>query len=133
VCQETIGSAIAIQILTNGAVPLAVGCIMVSASAFALLLLDRLGFRQLEGLFALFISVEAVALGINFCQAGIPLGEVAKGVVVPQVREQLASSPCGERLLVGRGLQRHAGQRFLIDMAVAWCCNSCRQLVVLIS
>eukprot|EP00955_Chlamydomonas_euryale_P102865 365449-Chlamydomonas_euryale.AAC.2 len=43
--QETIGSAIAIFILSGGAIPLWAGCILISVTAFLLLLLDRFGFR----------------------------------------------------------------------------------------
>ena len=43
--QETIGSAIALSILTGGALPLWLGCIFISITAFLLLLLDRFGFR----------------------------------------------------------------------------------------
>ncbi len=44
--QETVGSALAIAILTNNAVPLWAGCIIVSVTAFTLLLLERMGFRR---------------------------------------------------------------------------------------
>jgi hypothetical protein len=43
--QETIGSAIAISILTGGAIPLWLGCIFISITAFLLLMLDRFGYR----------------------------------------------------------------------------------------
>lgn len=66
--QETIGSAIALAILSGGRLPLWAGCIIISVTAFLLLLLDRVGFRQLEAVFAVFIGVEAVALGMNFFQ-----------------------------------------------------------------
>jgi NRAMP (natural resistance-associated macrophage protein)-like metal ion transporter len=81
--QETIGSAIAIAILSGGVIPLWAGCILISVTAFMLLLLDRCGFRQLEIVFALFILVEAVSLGINFFQAGVPAGEMFEGLLVP--------------------------------------------------
>ncbi|KAJ9522400.1 hypothetical protein QJQ45_008309 [Haematococcus lacustris] len=83
--QETIGSAIALSILTSGRLPLYAGCIVVSVSAFGLLLLDRIGFRQLEAVFFCFIVTEAVAMGINFAQADVPSVDVAKGVFIPRV------------------------------------------------
>ncbi len=69
--QETIGSAIAISILSGGMLPLWAGCILISITAFLLLLLDRFGYRQLEAVFAVFIGVEAIALGINFVKAKV--------------------------------------------------------------
>jgi NRAMP (natural resistance-associated macrophage protein)-like metal ion transporter len=83
--QETIGSAIAISILSNGHVPLYAGCIIVSISAFSLLLLEQIGFRQLEALFGVLIGIEAVALGINFANAPIAATDVLKGVFIPRV------------------------------------------------
>jgi Mn2+/Fe2+ NRAMP family transporter len=50
-----------------------------------LLLLDRFGFRQLEIVFLLFISVEAIALGINFFEASIPVIPLIEGLVIPQL------------------------------------------------
>ena len=83
--QETIGSAIALSILTGNAIPLWAGCIIISISAFALLLLDRFGLRQLEIVFFLFISVEAIALGINFFAAQIPPIPLIEGLIIPQL------------------------------------------------
>lgn len=83
--QETIGSAIALKLLTHGRLPLAAGCAIVSVTAFGLLLLDRVGFRQLEALFAVLIAVEAVAMGWNFSQAGVNPEEVLRGTFIPQV------------------------------------------------
>mmetsp|Transcript_11202 Transcript_11202/g.24121 ORF Transcript_11202/g.24121 Transcript_11202/m.24121 type:complete len:597 (+) Transcript_11202:151-1941(+) len=83
--QETIGSALAIMILTGGAVPLWAGCILISLTAFGLLLLDRFGFRQLEAVFGVFIAVEAVAMGINFFSAQIPAKDLVVGLVVPKL------------------------------------------------
>ena len=68
---------------------------MVSVSAFCLLLLDRVGFRQLEMLFAVLILVEGVCMGINFVHADIPSDMVARGIFIPQVLEQAsAGMPC---------------------------------------
>uniref|UniRef100_A0A7R9V4I2 Natural resistance-associated macrophage protein n=1 Tax=Chlamydomonas euryale TaxID=1486919 RepID=A0A7R9V4I2_9CHLO len=81
--QETIGSAIAIFILSGGAIPLWAGCILISVTAFLLLLLDRFGFRHIEAVFGIFIAVEAVALGMNFFQAGVDADALVRGLVVP--------------------------------------------------
>ena len=49
---QVVGSAIAITLLTYGAVPLWVGVIITAVASFVLLLLERLGVRWLEvGLF----------------------------------------------------------------------------------
>mmetsp|Transcript_22861 Transcript_22861/g.58259 ORF Transcript_22861/g.58259 Transcript_22861/m.58259 type:complete len:550 (-) Transcript_22861:416-2065(-) len=86
--QETIGSAIALLILTNGKLPLAAGCVVVSFTAFGLLLLDRVGFRSIEAVFAVFIAIEAVCMGLNFVEADIPSVDVAKGIFIPKLTSQ---------------------------------------------
>lgn len=83
--QETVGCALAISMLTDGRVPLWAGCVLVSVTAFGLLLLERVGFRQLEALFGGLIAVEAVCMGINFFQAPIAAVDVAKGVFIPRL------------------------------------------------
>lgn len=83
--QETIGSAIALAILTNGLIPLWAGCILISVTAFLLLLLDGLGYRQLEMVFGIFIAVEAVALGMNFVEAEVPTSDLARGLFIPSL------------------------------------------------
>ena len=55
------------------------GCIVVSCSAFILLLLERRGARWLEALFGTLIALEAVAMAVNFFRAGVPAKEVALG------------------------------------------------------
>jgi hypothetical protein len=54
---EVIGSAIAILLLTRGAVPLWGGILLSAAGSFALLAVERFGVRHLEALFAALISV----------------------------------------------------------------------------
>jgi Mn2+/Fe2+ NRAMP family transporter len=58
---------------------LAAGCLVVSCSAFLLLLLERRGARWLESVFGLVIGLEAVAMAVNFFRAGVPAKQVALG------------------------------------------------------
>lgn len=43
--QETVGCALAVQILSGGAIPLWAGCLLVSAAAFAMLQVGPVGVR----------------------------------------------------------------------------------------
>lgn len=61
----------------------AAGCIVVSCSAFLLLLLERRGARWLEALFGAVIGMEAIAMSVNFFRAGVPAKEVALGLFRP--------------------------------------------------
>ncbi|KAL4442469.1 hypothetical protein ABPG77_005053 [Micractinium sp. CCAP 211/92] len=81
--QETVGCAQGLAMLSQGQVPLWAGCIIVSCSAFLLLLLERRGARWLEGLFGTIIGIEAVAMAVNFFRAGVPAKEVALGLFRP--------------------------------------------------
>ena len=55
--QEVIGSAIAIQLLSLGYIPLWGGVVITAVDAFFFLLLDRLGVRRLEAFFAFLITI----------------------------------------------------------------------------
>ena len=84
--QEVIGSAIAIQLLTNGAAPLWVGVLVTGVDTFFLLYLERFGVRKLEAFFAILVATMTVSFGVMYAQAGCPTGEVLLGVVVPRIR-----------------------------------------------
>jgi len=63
---EVIGSAIAILLLTGGAIPLWAAILLSAAASFLLLLVERFGIRHLEALFGLLIATMVrigVALG----------------------------------------------------------------------
>ncbi|KAI8476617.1 MAG: natural resistance-associated macrophage protein-domain-containing protein [Monoraphidium minutum] len=86
--QEVIGSAIAILLLTGGAVPLWGGILISAAAAFLLLLVERLGVRHLEALFALLISTMVGAFLHMYVVAGVPTAQVLRGFLVPWVPRQ---------------------------------------------
>ena len=54
--QEVVGSALALALLSKGALSLPAAVVASAASSFALLYVERLGVRHLEALFALFIG-----------------------------------------------------------------------------
>lgn len=81
--QETIGSAQALFMLSNGQLPLWAGCIVVSFSAFILLMLERFGTRWLEALFGSIIALMGVSMAVNFFRSGVPAKEVALGLFRP--------------------------------------------------
>ena len=58
---QVVGSEMAISLLTYGAVPLWAGVIVTAFASFILLLLERLGVRYLEALFAVQEHVEVEA------------------------------------------------------------------------
>ena len=71
---QVIGCAIALSLLTWGAVPLWAGVLVTAVDSFALLLIERLGVRNLEAVFAVFITIMAVSFGVMYVLAGVPTG-----------------------------------------------------------
>ena len=53
---QVIGTAIALLLLSGGAVPLWAGVLLAAAGAYAVLLLERVGVRYLEGVFEFLIA-----------------------------------------------------------------------------
>ena len=64
--QEVIGTAIAIYLLSNKAVPLWGGVLITVADTFTFLGLDKYGLRKLEAFFGLLIAVMAVSFGYEY-------------------------------------------------------------------
>lgn len=63
--QEVTGSAIAILLLSKGAIPLWGGVLLSAAASFLLLLIERHGMRSLEALFGGFIAVMVAAFAVR--------------------------------------------------------------------
>lgn len=83
--QEVIGSAIAVMLLTRGAVPLWAGVLLSAAASFLLLLIERLGVRRLEATFAALIAAMVAAFAHMYRVARVPPAEVLRGFLVPDL------------------------------------------------
>ncbi|KAK9805646.1 hypothetical protein WJX72_009884 [[Myrmecia] bisecta] len=86
--QEVIGSAIAISLLTRGAVPLYAGVLITAVDTFVFLFIERLGVRRLEALFGTLIAIMAAAFGVMYHLAHVPTGQVIEGVLIPRLPRQ---------------------------------------------
>ena len=84
-CQEVVGSAIAIRILSGGRIPIYAGCLITAADCFAFMLLDRSGMRKLEALFGIFISTMVVTFGFQYFSKLPPQDEVFRGWAEPRI------------------------------------------------
>jgi len=83
--QETIGSAIAIALLSEGRIPLWGGCLLITVAAFVVLLLERCGARHLEAVFGGLIAMQGLSAGVNYVQAGVPQRDVLRGLFIPRM------------------------------------------------
>lgn len=81
--QEVIGTAIAYQLLSNGAIPLWAGTLITVCDTFLFLFLDKYGLRKLEAFFGFLIMVMAVTFGAEFGIAQPNTSKLLQGLVIP--------------------------------------------------
>ena len=58
------------------------GVIITAVDSFLLLLIDRLGVRNLEAMFGVLVGVMAVAFGYMFADVGVDYGQVLEGTLL---------------------------------------------------
>eukprot|EP01062_Namystynia_karyoxenos_P058786 TRINITY_DN50272_c0_g1_i1.p1 TRINITY_DN50272_c0_g1~~TRINITY_DN50272_c0_g1_i1.p1 ORF type:complete len:577 (+),score=172.29 TRINITY_DN50272_c0_g1_i1:85-1731(+) len=103
-CQEVVGSALAIAVLTDGMVPLWLGCILTAVSCFFFMLLDATGVRRLEALFAVLIGTMVSAFGFQFLARPPPSDELITGIMLPRLSRSNFQTAAG---LVGAVIMPH--------------------------
>ncbi|MEE6471799.1 hypothetical protein FKM82_009375 [Ascaphus truei] len=81
--QEVIGSAIAINLLSVGIIPLWGGVLITIIDTFFFLFLDKYGLRKLELLFGILISIMAVTFGYEYVKVKPDQGQLLKGMFFP--------------------------------------------------
>jgi len=81
--QEVIGTAIAYQLLSNGAIPLWAGTLITVCDTFIFLFLDKYGLRKLEAFFGFLIAVMAITFGAEFGIAQPNTSKLIQGLMIP--------------------------------------------------
>uniref|UniRef100_A0A8D1RAT8 Solute carrier family 11 member 2 n=1 Tax=Sus scrofa TaxID=9823 RepID=A0A8D1RAT8_PIG len=81
--QEVIGSAIAINLLSVGRIPLWGGVLITIADTFVFLFLDKYGLRKLEAFFGFLITVMALTFGYEYVTVKPSQSQVLKGMFLP--------------------------------------------------
>uniref|UniRef100_A0A8C1RRG4 Uncharacterized protein n=1 Tax=Cyprinus carpio TaxID=7962 RepID=A0A8C1RRG4_CYPCA len=81
--QEVIGSAIALNLLSVGRIPLWAGVLITIIDTFVFLFLDKYGLRKLEAFFGFLITIMALSFGYEYVRVAPNQGEVLKGMFVP--------------------------------------------------
>ncbi|XP_072436153.1 natural resistance-associated macrophage protein 2-like isoform X1 [Chiloscyllium punctatum] len=81
--QEVIGTAIAINLLSNQRIPIWGGVIITIVDTFIFLFLDKYGLRKLEAFFAFLIAIMALTFGYEYVVVKPDQGEVVKGLFYP--------------------------------------------------
>ncbi|XWS41825.1 hypothetical protein CRYUN_Cryun17cG0116100 [Craigia yunnanensis] len=93
--QEVIGSAIAIKILSNGALPLWAGVVITACDCFIFLFLENYGVRKLEAFFAVLIATMAVSFAWMFGETKPSGTELLLGVLVPKLSSKTIKQAVG--------------------------------------
>ena len=81
--QEVIGTAIALYLLSNKAIPLYAGTLITIVDTFTFLFLDKYGIRKLEVFFAILIGVMSFSFGYNYFVHIPPQKELMEGLAFP--------------------------------------------------
>lgn len=81
--QEVVGSGIAINLISNGAIPVWVGCIITGADTFTFLAVHYVGIRYLEALICFLIACMSVSFFINWGETKVDAAALVKGWIVP--------------------------------------------------
>ncbi|XP_051881993.1 natural resistance-associated macrophage protein 1-like [Pristis pectinata] len=81
--QEVIGTAIAINLLSNQRVPIWGGVLITIVDTIVFLFLDKYGLRKLEAFFVLLIAIMAFTFGYEYVVVKPDQGEVVKGLFYP--------------------------------------------------
>ncbi|XP_047937559.1 metal transporter Nramp2-like [Salvia hispanica] len=93
--QEVIGSAIAIQILSRGFLPLWTGVLITAADCFIFLLLENYGVRKLEAVFAVLITTMGLSFAWMFADAKPSRKELILGLLVPRLSSRTIRQAVG--------------------------------------
>ncbi|XP_018399666.1 PREDICTED: protein Malvolio [Cyphomyrmex costatus] len=81
--QEVIGTAIALYLLSNTAIPIWGGVLITVIDTFTFLFLDKYGLRKLEFFFGFLISIMAITFGYEYVVAAPSQIDVIRGMFVP--------------------------------------------------
>lgn len=93
--QEVIGSAIAIQILSRGVLPLWAGVLITASDSFLFLLLENYGVRKLEAVFGVLISTMALSFAWMFADAKPSTKELVIGLLIPKLSSRTIRQAVG--------------------------------------
>lgn len=93
--QEVIGSAIAINVLSNGVLPLWSGVVITAADCFIFLFLENYGVRKLEAVFAVLIATMALTFAWMFGEAKPNAVELILGILIPKLSSKTIQQAVG--------------------------------------
>lgn len=93
--QEVIGSAIAIEILSCGVLPLWAGVLITASDCFIFLFLENYGVRKLEAVFAFLITTMALSFAWMFAETKPSKNELVTGLLLPRLSSKTIQKAVG--------------------------------------
>nr|AYW01694.1 NRAMP2 protein [Morus alba] len=93
--QEVIGSAIAIQILSHGVLPLWAGVLITASDCFIFLFLENYGVRKLEAVFAVLIATMALSFAWMFGDTKPSGKKLLMGLLIPRLSSKTIRQAVG--------------------------------------
>ncbi|KAL1200926.1 Metal transporter Nramp2 [Cardamine amara subsp. amara] len=93
--QEVIGSAIAIQILSRGVLPLWAGVVITASDCFLFLFLENYGVRKLEAVFAVLIATMGLSFAWMFGETKPSGKELLIGILLPRLSSKTIRQAVG--------------------------------------
>ncbi|XP_026723384.1 natural resistance-associated macrophage protein 2-like [Athene cunicularia] len=125
--QEVIGSAIAINLLSVGKIPLWGGVLITIADTFVFLFLDKYGLRKLEAFFGFLITIMALTFGYEYITVKPSQEKLLKGLFIPYC--QNCGTPQLEQAvgIVGAVIMPHNMYLHSALVKVSGCAGSCRR------
>ncbi|XP_077994125.1 metal transporter nramp1 homolog isoform X2 [Glandiceps talaboti] len=81
--QEVVGSAIALNLLSNNKIPIWGGVLITGVDTFTFLFLENYGLRKLEAFFGALITTMAVAFAYMYITVQPDQVEIIKGTLIP--------------------------------------------------
>ncbi|GAM24393.1 hypothetical protein SAMD00019534_075680 [Acytostelium subglobosum LB1] len=93
--QEVIGTSIAINILSNGHIPLWAGVLITAADTFTFLMLENYGIRKLEAFFCSLIAIMGITFAIEYGISKPDQLKVLEGCIIPMVSKQNVTMAVG--------------------------------------
>ena len=109
--QEVLGSAIGINLLSNGKIDLVTGCLITGLDTFTFLFIHIKGVRYLEALVCILIGTMAICFFINWGEVDVNSGELAKGWTLPTIKSYAVMQAVGTigAVIMPHNLYLHSG------------------------
>jgi natural resistance-associated macrophage protein len=109
--QEVVGSGIALTLLTNGFIPVWIGCIITGLDTFTFLAVHYLGARYLEALVCFLIACMSGSFFINWGETSVDNVALVRGWIVPTMPSYAITQAVGTigAVIMPHNLYLHSG------------------------